>query len=476
MTANWVSAQGSPSMAKGVESPLKGRGCFRSLSCRGSWVQIPPPAPINKNLVMYMVAGSTHFYSCQVASTNSVKLHKLRKQIAYLSEKESKAKDFVSLYIPAQSDVEQIIAALKKQPDCAVFESERAKERLQDAVKSITQRVREHKEISENGLALFAGTYVDDGAEREVLSVKELIPPEPTIAYLFAMDDHFRLEPLREMLRDQKIVGILALDAKEASFGLLKGERVELVKSISSGVPGKTGKGGQSQRRYERERDMELAYFFHRVAEHATEAFLTNHVNVLIAGGPGQTKKDFLKGEYLHYELNNMLLNIVDTQSAGKEALKEVFDKSSELLNNMCGPEERKIIQRLLSELAKPNGLATYGLEAVLGALNKGAVQVAVVADNTDVVESIAVCKKCGHTIKRLAKAESQVTNEIAKAPCEKCGAVTYEIHQKDIVDVLEDMASKTNSAVEVISTPSKEKDQLNALSGVAALLRYKTG
>jgi len=43
-------------------------------------------------------------------------------------------------------------------------------------------------------------------------------------------------------------------------------------------------------------------------------------------------------------------------------------------------------------------------------------------------------------------------------------------------VDVLEDMASKTNSAVEVISTPSKEKNQLNALSGVAALLRYKTG
>jgi hypothetical protein len=29
--------QGSPSMVKGVG--------FRSLSCRGSWVQIPPPAP-----------------------------------------------------------------------------------------------------------------------------------------------------------------------------------------------------------------------------------------------------------------------------------------------------------------------------------------------------------------------------------------------------------------------------------------------
>jgi peptide chain release factor subunit 1 len=427
-------------------------------------------------MVKKVVSENTHFSSCQIASTNSVKLHKLRKQIAYLSEKESKANDFLSLYVPAQSNVEQITVTIKKETDCAVFKSEREKECFHDTVKSLMHQLKQHKAIPENGLALFAGNYADDSAGMEVLAIRELILPEPITAYFFAVDDHFRLEPLRKMLRNQKIVGILALDAKQASFGLLKGEQVELIDSVSSGVSGKTRKGGQSQRRYERERDMELSHFFHRVAEHATEAFFTNHVNVLIAGGPGQTKNNFLKGEYLHYELNNMLLNIVDTQSACEEALKEILDKSSELLNNMCGPEERKIIQRLSSELAKPNGLATYGLEAVLRALSKGEVQVALVTDNTDIVETIAVCKKCGYTIKRIAKAESQIINEIANTPCEKCGAVTYEIHQEDIVDVLDDMASKTNSAVEVISTPSKEKNQLSALSGVAALLRYKTG
>jgi peptide chain release factor subunit 1 len=424
-----------------------------------------------------VIPENTHFYSCQIASTNSVKLHKLRKQIAYLSEKESKTKDFLSLYVPAQSNVEQISATIKKETECEVCKSEREKERFQAAVKSLVQHLKQHKEIPENGLAFFAGNHIDDDPERVVLTVRELIPPEPITAYLFAVDDHFRLEPLRKMLRDQKIVGILALDAKQASFGILKGEQIELIDSISSGVAGKTRKGGQSQRRYERERNMELTYFFHRVAEHATEAFLKNQVNVLIAGGPGQTKNDFLKGEYLHYELHNMLLNIVDTQSACKEALKEILDKSSELLNNMCGPDERKIIQRLSSELAKPNGgLATYGLEAVLEALDKGEVQVALVTDDTDIAETIAVCKNCGHIMKRISKAEPQVMNEIAKTPCEKCGSITYEIHQEDIVDVLENMASKTNAAVEVISTDSKEKNQLNALSGVAALLRYKTG
>ncbi len=422
-----------------------------------------------------LVAENTHFYSCQIASTHSVKLHKLRKQIAALSEKESKTKDFVSLYVPAETDLEQMVVYVKKQLDWVASDSEREKERMQNAIKTVAQQLRELGAVPENGLALFAG-YDATQDQKENVIIDTLTPPHPITHYHFAIDYHFQLEPLREMLRDQKIVGILALDAKDASLGILKGDRVELVDNLSSGVSGKTKKGGQSQRRYERERDMGLAYYFHRVAEHAADAFFKNNVNVLIAGGPGQTKNDFLKGGYLHYELNNMLLNIVDTQSACKEALKEIFDKSSELLNNMCGPEERKIIQRLSAELAKPNGLATYGLDAVLGALSKGEVQVALVADNTDVVESIAVCKKCGHAVKHIAKLGSQVINEMARTPCEKCGAVTYEIHQKDIVDVLEDMASKTNSAVEVISTPSKEKNQLNALSGVAALLRYKTG
>ena len=113
---------------------------------------------------------------------------------------------------------------------------------------------------------------------------------------------------------------------KKASFGILNGERFELIENISSGIPGKSGKGGSSQRRYAKEREMEVTYFFHRVAEHATKAFLTNHkVNALIVGGPGTTKEDFSKGDYLNYELKNLLLSTVDTQFTGSEGLREVL-------------------------------------------------------------------------------------------------------------------------------------------------------
>ena len=59
-------------------------------------------------------------------------------------------------------------------------------------------------------------------------------------------------------------------------------------------------------------------------------------------------------------------------------------------------------------------------------------------------------------------------------SPCERCNAVEYEVEEKDIVDVLEDLASQTDARVEVISAESEEKAKLTALGGFAALLRYR--
>jgi peptide chain release factor subunit 1 len=411
-----------------------------------------------------------------MATTNSVKQHRLRKLVAWLSDKEGRGMEFISLYIPRDTSIRGIIEILKKS-DSAVAKSESVRDRLQDALKNVIQRLKLQKGIPENGLAIFAGTFANDSGS-EVLNVEELVPPEPITTYLYEVDDHFRLEPLREMLREQRIVGIIAMDSKEAGFGILSGERLELIENITSGIPGKSGKGGQSQRRYERERDMELASFFQRIAEHATKAFLENHkVTALIVGGPGPTKDDFLKSDHLHYVLKNAVLSIVDTQSAGEEGVKEVLGKSSEALKNMCWPEEKRSVQRLLAELGKQDGLAICGLDSVLNALKNGEVEVALVTDSTDMIEIVAKCKKCGLSRAKIEdKKKVQAVREMISSPCEKCNAVEYEVEEKDIIDVLEDVASQTDARVEVISTASEEKAKLTALGGFAAILRYRLG
>jgi len=418
-----------------------------------------------------------HFHACQIATSNSVKQHKLRKLIAWLSDKEGRGMEFISLYIPREKSIDEIVAILKEESDPAVMKSESIRNRLQDARKNVIQRIKLQKEIPENGLAIFAGTFVANDSESEVLNVEELVPPEPITTYVYEVDDHFRLEPLREMLRDQKVVGLIAMDSKEASFGILDGERLEIIENITSGVPGKSGKGGWSQRRYERERGMELTHYFHRVAEHATKAFLENHkVTVLIVGGPGPTKEDFLKGDFLHYELKNMLLSTVDTQSASREGVREVLGKSSEALKNMCAPEQKRTVQRLLAELGKQDGLAISGLDSVLNALKNGEVEVVLMTDNTDMIEIVVMCKKCELSRSKIVNKEKKVqtVQEMISSPCERCNAVEYEVEEKDIIDVLEDVASQTDAIVEVISPDSEEKAKLTVLGGVAALLRYK--
>ena len=413
-----------------------------------------------------------------MGTTDSVKQHKLRKLIAWLSDKEGIGKEFISLYVPQKTSIGEAVANLKKESDSATVKYESVRGRLQNVFKSVIQHLKLREGIPESGLAIFAGTFFAGDSGIEALTVEELAPPEPIVTYLCEVDDHFHLEPLREMLRNPRIIGFIAVDSKEASFGLLNGEQLELIEHISSGIPGKSGKGGQSQRRYERERDMELAYFFHRVAEHATKAFLEDHkVMALIVGGPGPTKHDFVKGDYLHYELKNALLKIVDTQSAGREGVKEALDKSSEAVKGMCWPEEKMVLKRLFAEVGKQNGLAIYGLDTVLAALKNGEVEVALVTDSTNMIEIDAMCRKCGLSKKKIVdhKNRAQAVQEMISSPCEECTSNEYEVEEKDIVDVLEDAASQTDGTVEVISTVSEEKAKLTSLGGFAALLRYRT-
>ena len=60
------------------------------------------------------------------------------------------------------------------------------------------------------------------------------------------------------MLKDDRVIAILALDTQEAGLGVLTGDRWETIDELTSGVAGKHRQGGQSARRFERLRDNEL--------------------------------------------------------------------------------------------------------------------------------------------------------------------------------------------------------------------------
>ncbi len=414
-----------------------------------------------------------------MSKTDSVRLYKVRKLISELSNKEGRGTELVSLYIPPKKPIHEAIANLREEWGTAGnIKSDTTRNHVQDALTRAMQRLKLYRTAPDTGLVIFSGALPTNGPGSEVVNVWEIIPPKPVTQYLYQCDDHFHVEWLRDMLREEKVYGILSIDSSEVGMGILSGDRLEIVDLLTSGISGKTRKGGQSARRYERGREMELTYYFNRVGEHATRVFIdSNRVTGLLVGGPGPTKDEFLKGEYLHYELQKKIIAVLDLGYSGREGVRELVEKAGDILKDVRLVEEKRLVQKFLAEVNKQGGLAVYGLPRVLDALQKASTDVVLVSDDLDTVRIDAECKKCG-TVKTEtveAAAKIQRRQEMASTPCAKCGATDYNVTEKDIVDVLEEMAFQVGSKVEVISSGTEEGNMFRSFGGVGAILRYRS-
>ena len=410
---------------------------------------------------------------------DSVRLYKVRKLISELSNKEGRGTELVSLYIPPKKPVHEAIANLREEWGTAGnIKSDTTRNHVQDALTKTMQRLKLYRTAPDTGLVVFAGALPTNGPGSEVVNVYEIIPPKPVVQYLYQCDDHFHVEWLKDMLKEDKVYGLLSIDASDAGLGILSGDSLEVVDVLTSGVSGKTRKGGQSARRYERGREMELTYYYRRVAEHSTRAFIdSNKVTGMIVGGPGPTKDEFLKSGYLHYELQKKVVAVLDLGYSGREGVRELVEKAGEILKDVRLVEEKKLVQKFLFEANKQGGLAVYGLPRVIEALQKASTEVVLVSDDLDMVKLEARCKKCG-TLKSetvLATKRIHQRQDLASVPCTKCGATDFEVTEKDIVDVLEEMAFQVGSKVEVISTGTEEGAMFKSFGGVGAILRYRS-
>lgn len=414
-----------------------------------------------------------------MSKTDSVRLYKVRKLISELSNKEGRGTELVSLYIPPKKPVHEAIANLREEWGTAGnIKSDTTRNHVQDALTKAMQRLKLYRTAPDTGLVVFSGALPTNGPGSEVVNVWEIIPPKPVTQYLYQCDDHFHVEWLKDMLREEKVYGILVIDSSEVGMGILSGDRLEVVDVLTSGISGKTRKGGQSARRYERGREMELTYYFNRVGEHATRVFIDNSkVTGLLVGGPGPTKDEFLKGGYLHYELQKKIIAVLDLGYSGREGVRELVDKGADVLKDVRLVEEKRLVQKFLAEVNKQMGLAVYGLPRVMDALRKASAEVVLVSEDLDMVRMDAACRKCG-TVKSetvAAAKKIQQRQDMTSTPCAKCGASDYDVVEKDLVDVLEELAFQVGSKVEVISSGTEEGSMFKSFGGVGAILRYRS-
>ena len=418
-----------------------------------------------------------------IEKQDSVKLYKIRKTLEELSKKAGRGTELITVYIPKGKQLHEIIGSLQQEQGTADnIKSDLTRSHVVDSLGKVIQRLKMYKKTPERGLVVFCGALPsEEGGPlgSEVVTAWEIDPPKDLNQYLYRCDDHFHVDILKDMLKDDNLIGFLAIDAKDAGWGLLHGDKIEVLSQTGSGVAGKHRQGGQSAKRFQKLREMELSYFYNRVAQTTREYFIDIYpVKGLIISGPGPTKEDFINGNYLEYRLQNNIINTIDAGYAGSEGIREAFAKSSDILGSFRLVEEKKMIEDLFREINTNTGKGSYGLQEVIEYLKNNVVKTVLITDNTNLHRVEATCRRCNHIQEDIVERPLVIPKktEYKNNPCPECKAMDTEVNEQDIVDYLQIIAAKTGSQLEVISGSAEHGNMLSSLGKVGAILRYNPG
>ena len=411
---------------------------------------------------------------------DSVKLYKIRKTLEELSQKTGRGTELISLYVPQGKQLHEVITNLREEQGTADnIKSDLTRTHVVDSLSKVVQRLKLYKKTPERGLVIFCGALPPEGGGplgSEIVKVYEIDPPKDLKTFLYRCDDHFHVDILKDMLKDDNLIGFLAIDAKDAGWGLLHGDKIEVLKETGSGVAGKHRQGGQSAKRFQKLREMELTYFFNRVADITKEYFIDIYpIKGLIISGPGPTKEEFINNNYLEYRLQDMVLTTIDASYSGSEGIREAFAKSGDILSDFRMVEEKKIVEELFKHINSNTGLGAYGMKEVINYLKNNVADKIIVTDDTNLYRIECKCKKCQNIqedIIELPKVIPRKT-ELLKTACPNCNSTDLQVSQQEIVDYLALFATKTGTKIEVVSGKAEHGTMLSSIGKIGAILRY---
>ncbi len=393
---------------------------------------------------------------------------KLKKLIKELDGIRGRHTELVSVYVPAGGNLQDSIDTIKNEQSTASnIKSKATRKNVVDALEKIVQHLRTFRKTPPNGLVVFCGN-VSESEGRSDLKTWSFEPPVEMKQKLYWCDQVFVLDPLREMVKEKEVYGLIVMDSKEADIGLLMGKRIEPVRHLDSAVPGKTTKGGYSQMRFQHVREALLNDFMKEVAEESAKVFLEQEeLKGVIVGGPGPNKDIFVKNEYLTAQVRKKVIGVKDTSYTGEYGLEELVNRSQDLLTQAGLVHEREVLEKFFTALQK-EGNVVYGIEGTMRALETGAVGSLLISEGFDLWHVRMRCQS-GHETEA-----NMIEFEVDKQSCDICKTRMTVQEKKELSEILTEKAVEFGAKVELISTDTREGKQFREIGGIGALLRYK--
>lgn len=346
--------------------------------------------------------------------------------IKYLEGIRGRHTELVTVYVPAGFNLDIIRGQLSEEKNTASNIKDRNnRKNVVDALEKISSELRLIRLTPKNGLIVFCGNVSEKEGEPDI-KIWDVEPPQRSDIRLYRCDQHFIIEPLKAMYHQGNAYGLIVLDNREATFGLLEGANVTSLKHIKSLVPGKFSKGGQSAQRFAREREGLIRDFYKEIAETAKGLFFGKDLSGILVGGPGPAKENFLDSGYLITDLKNRVKGMKSISYTDESGLNELVEKSKDVLANERTFIEKELVQKIMASIARNDNLSAYGETAVKRELVANNVELLLISSGLDDAKK----------------------NEFYYA------------------------AKQNNIKVEFVSKDSSDGSQLYSLGGIAAILR----
>ena len=325
-----------------------------------------------------------------------------------------------------------------------------------------------------NGLVIYCGTILtDDNKEKQVTIDFEPFKPINTSLYL--CDNKFHTEALAELLESDDKWGFIVMDGNGSLYGTVAGSAREILHKFSVDLPKKHGRGGQSALRFARLRLEKRQNYVTKVAEMATNLFITNdkcNVSGLILAGSAEFKNVLYDSEVFDGRLKAKVLKVVDVSYGGENGFNQAIELSAETLSNVKFIQEKKLISKFFEEISQDSNKFCFGIEDTLKGLEMGAVETLIVWDSLDTVRYQLKNVSTGvEEVKLLSPAEEADATNFVTAD----GVELETIEKLQLVEWFANNYKNFGAQLEFVTNRSQEGSQfVKGFGGIGGILRYK--
>lgn len=402
---------------------------------------------------------------------------KIRRLIKNLEAARGNGTSMISLIIPPKDDINRINKQLAEEYSTASSIKSRVNRlSVLGAITSTQQRLKLYNRTPNNGLILYCGEIMtEDGKEKKVVFDFEPFKPINTTMYL--CDNKFHTEDLAQLLESDDKFGFIIMDGNGALYGTLQGNHKEILHKFSVDLPKKHGRGGQSALRFARLRLEKRQNFVRKVAELATQMFISNdrpNVTGLVVAGSADFKSELTQSDLFDPRLDAVLIRpLLDVSYGGENGFNQAIELAAESLRNVKFIQEKKLITKFLDEVAQDTGKYCFGIKDTMTGLEMGAVETLIVWEN---LETKRIVIRNPHTDTeevKLLTPEQAKDEKLYRDP--DTGVELDVTDNQQFVEWIVSNYKSFGTKLEFITDRSQEGNQFcKGFGGVGGLMRYK--